>query len=115
MRSGRHPTEFYSELWRTILDGNVWHGELINRRKDGSLYYEEQTVTPVRNQFGEITHFVAIKQDITERIRHQEESAHFLQQLQAQTEQLTQIMRSVPEGVLLLLSLIHISEPTRPY
>ncbi len=108
VRSGRHPTEFYSELWRTILDGNVWHGELINRRKDGSLYYEEQTVTPVRNQFGEITHFVAIKQDITERIRHQEESAHFLQQLQAQTEQLTQIMRSVPEGVLLLDPQAHI-------
>ncbi len=102
VRSGMHPTDFYQDLWQTILDGRVWHGELINRRKDGSLYHEEQTITPVRNNEGEIIHFVAIKQDISQRIRHQEESLKLMHQVQAQAEQLTQIIRSVPEGVLLL-------------
>ncbi|HRW47425.1 MAG: PAS domain S-box protein [Caldilinea sp.] len=102
VRSGKHPGDFYQELWHTILDGKVWRGELINRRKDGSFYHEEQTITPVRNAGGQITHFVAIKQDVSQRVRHQEESFKLMWQMRAQAEQLTQIIRSVPEGVLLL-------------
>ncbi len=102
VRSGKHPNDFYQDLWQTILDGRVWHGELINRRKDGSLYHEEQTITPVRNAEGQITHFVAIKQDISQRIHHQEESLKLMRRMRAQAEQLTQIIHSVPEGVLLL-------------
>jgi diguanylate cyclase (GGDEF)-like protein/PAS domain S-box-containing protein len=67
MRSGQHSLEFYKALWDTILSGQVWRGELINRRKDGSFYPEEQTITPVNDNRGRISHFVAIKQDITER------------------------------------------------
>jgi two-component system cell cycle sensor histidine kinase/response regulator CckA len=67
LRSGRHDQAFYQNLWRTILSGQVWRGETINRRKDGSLYTEEQAITPVRDASGEIRHFVAVKQDITER------------------------------------------------
>ena len=66
LKSGKHDAGFYAELWRTIKAGNVWHGELINRRKDGSLYTEEMTITPVRNAAGETSHFIAIKQDVTE-------------------------------------------------
>jgi two-component system, cell cycle sensor histidine kinase and response regulator CckA len=65
VRSGAHAPEFYAELWHTILAGNVWRGEMTNRRKDGTLYPEEMTVTPVRDASGEIAHFVAIKQDLT--------------------------------------------------
>ncbi len=54
-------------MWGTILAGNVWRGETTNRRKDGSLYIEEQTITPVRNEAGQLSHFIAIKQDVTER------------------------------------------------
>ena len=54
-------------MWKTILGGQPWHGELINKRKDGSLYPEELTITPVTDPAGQITHFIAIKQDITER------------------------------------------------
>ena len=57
---------FYRNLWETILAGKVWHGELINRRKNGSLYYEEQIITPVIDQNGKITNFISIRQDITE-------------------------------------------------
>lgn len=67
MRSGQHGKAFYQSLWDTIRAGRVWNGELINRRKDGSFYPEEQTITPVRDDQGRISHFVAIKQNITER------------------------------------------------
>jgi PAS domain S-box-containing protein len=67
VRSGEHRTEFYETMWKTILAGNVWQGELINRRKDGTLYDEYMSITPVRDATGTITHFVAVKQDITER------------------------------------------------
>jgi PAS domain S-box-containing protein len=66
-KSGKHPDEFYADLWKTVLAGNVWRGEMINRRKDGSLYYEELIITPVLGVDGAPSHFVAIKQDITER------------------------------------------------
>ncbi len=69
LKSGKHEPEFYEELWDTILAGRVWQGETINRRKDSSLYIEEQTIAPVVNEQGEITHFIGIKQDITARKR----------------------------------------------
>lgn len=67
LRSGQHDETFYEERWRTILAGNVWKGELINRRKDGSLYTQEETITPVLNSSGDMSHFVVIQQDISAR------------------------------------------------
>ncbi len=67
VRSGLHNRLFYGEMWNTILAGKVWQGELVNRRKSGVLYTQEETITPVRNPAGEITHFIAIQQDISER------------------------------------------------
>ena len=72
VNSGIHDQSFFENLWNTILDGQVWHGEITNRRKDGTLYHEEQTITPVRDAQGTITHFVAIKQDISERRQREE-------------------------------------------
>ncbi len=71
LKSGRHEPAFYHDLWQTILSGQTWRGEFINRRKDGSLYYGEQTITPVRAQGGPITHFIGIMNDVTAR-RHAE-------------------------------------------
>ncbi len=67
VKSGLQNQGFYKELWDTILSGKVWRGEVVNRRKDGSLFNQEMTITPVRSEQGEITHFIAIKQDISER------------------------------------------------
>ncbi|MEQ2006851.1 MAG: PAS domain S-box protein [Limisphaerales bacterium] len=67
LKSGEHDNAFYQNLWATILHGEVWHGEIVNRRKDGSLYTEDTVITPVKDEHGETTHFVAIKQDITEK------------------------------------------------
>ena len=67
LKSGKHDQALYKSLWKTILAGEVWHGEMINRRKDGTLYPEEMTITPMKDPRGEITHFIAVKQDITKR------------------------------------------------
>ena len=69
LKSGKHGRDFYRNMWRTILSGNTWRSEMVNRRKDGLLYDEETTITPVRNEAGKITHFIGIKLDITERKR----------------------------------------------
>ncbi|MEO8355398.1 MAG: PAS domain S-box protein, partial [Chloroflexota bacterium] len=69
---GRHDAGYYRQMWETIYQGQVWQGETINRRKDGTLYVEEQTITPVRADHGQISHFIAIKQDITERKQAEE-------------------------------------------
>ena len=67
LKSGRHSVAFYGELWCTISSGRVWQGELINRRKDGTLYHEEMQITPVHGSNGEISSYIAIKRDVTER------------------------------------------------
>lgn len=67
VNSGQHARQFFEEMWATIRSGKVWQGEIVNRRKDGTLLVEETLITPVRNLDGNIAHFVAIKQDITQR------------------------------------------------
>lgn len=67
LKSERHGPELYQDLRATIMAGKTWHGEMVNRRKDGELYPEEQTITPVLDEDGRIRHFICIKQDITER------------------------------------------------
>ena len=67
LNSGKHNADFFRALWNTILTGRVWQGELINRRKDGTLYNEEMTITPIQGTNGGISHFIAVKQDITKR------------------------------------------------
>ncbi|WP_372932245.1 sensor histidine kinase [Mariniphaga sediminis] len=66
--SGQHPKDFYSSLWNTIKKGQVWSQRIVNKRKDGTLYHEEETITPVLDDHGAIAQFIAIKQDISEKI-----------------------------------------------
>ncbi|OGP23813.1 MAG: hypothetical protein A2038_13450 [Deltaproteobacteria bacterium GWA2_57_13] len=86
LKSGTQDQPFYGNLWNTILSGRVWSGEIVNRRKDGVLYTEEQTVTPVRDAQGEVTHFIAIKQNITERKRADKERARLISVMEATTD-----------------------------
>jgi two-component system cell cycle sensor histidine kinase/response regulator CckA len=66
LKSGVHPEALYKDMWNTLLKGHVWHGEVVNRRKDATLYTEEMSITPVLDDLGVITHFIAIKQDVTQ-------------------------------------------------
>ncbi|MDG4553616.1 MAG: EAL domain-containing protein [Candidatus Competibacter sp.] len=69
LKSGQTSREQYKRLWQTITGGGEWYGEFRNRRKDGTLYWESATIAPIRDEQGLITHFVAIKEDITQRKR----------------------------------------------
>jgi len=69
LRSGEQGPEVYQELWQTILAGNVYRGILVNRKKNGELYYVEENICPVRDGQGQITHFVSNGRDLTERLR----------------------------------------------
>lgn len=73
IKSGKQDREFYRVLWNTILAGKVWQGEIVNKRKDGTLYTEDMAIAPVRGDHGAITHFVAVKQDVTDRKSLQEQ------------------------------------------
>ena len=66
LKSGAHSPEFYQELWETISTGDVWQGEFINRKKNGALYWESAIITPVKDRNNKITHYLAIKDDVTE-------------------------------------------------
>jgi PAS domain S-box-containing protein len=77
LKSGSQSKEFYNELWRTISAGRVWSGEIINRRKDDTVYTEEMSIAPVRAGSGEIASYIAIKQDISKR-REAEDAQRFL-------------------------------------
>ncbi|MBW2408383.1 MAG: PAS domain S-box protein, partial [Deltaproteobacteria bacterium] len=67
LKSGNLPETYYKELWQTILSGNVWQGEFINRKKSGEEFWESASISPIVDDEGEITHFVAVKADITDR------------------------------------------------
>lgn len=73
LKTGVHDDDFYKNLWKTILAGDLWQGEFNNRKKNGETYWEHTLIAPVRGAKGEITHFVAIKEDITESRRAAEE------------------------------------------
>jgi PAS domain S-box-containing protein len=67
LKSGNHPDSFYKDLWDTILSGKTWRGELLNRKKNAEEFWESTSISAIKNEEGEITHFVAVKQDITDR------------------------------------------------
>lgn len=71
--AGHTRNEVYEDLWQTILSGRVWRGEVRNRRKSGEEYWEYMAVSPLRDRFGRISHFVAVREDVTERKGREED------------------------------------------
>ncbi len=65
MKSGNQDSDFYKTLWTTLISGDVWQGELLNKHKNGTLYWESATISPIKDNNGKTTHYVAIKEDIT--------------------------------------------------
>ena len=83
LKSGEKPSEAYKELWDTVLSGETWRGEFHNKRKNGELYWEQASISPIRNEKGDIISIVAVKEDITA----QKEAADEKAKLQAQLQQ----------------------------
>jgi PAS domain S-box-containing protein len=97
LKSGRHSPGFYEELWKTIRSGQVWFGEVVNRRKDGTLYGEEMRITPVKAANGEVVSYIAIKHDVTGR-REAEEVQGFLAAIVESSEDA--IVAYTPAGII---------------
>jgi nitrogen fixation negative regulator NifL len=95
LKSGKQDQAFYQNMWDTILAGKIWHDTLINRRKDGTFNHEDMTITPIRDNSGKRTHFVAIKHDITEKTLAQEA-------LQASELRYRRLFESAKDGILIL-------------
>jgi PAS domain S-box-containing protein len=82
LKSGQMPREVYRELWDTILAGNEWRGEFHNKRKSGEPYWELASISPIKDDLGQITHFVGVKEDITVRKRLEAEREGLIAELQ---------------------------------
>jgi PAS domain S-box-containing protein len=76
LNSGLQSEQFYQDLWTDILAGKIWHTELVNKKKDGTLYTEEMTITPLLDDKGEVEYFIAIKQDVTARKQFEDALSH---------------------------------------
>ena len=74
LKSGKHDAEFYRQMWATLTAGQVWRGHLINKRKNGTLYEEEATISPVFDAAGKIINFVAVKRDVTREVVLEEQN-----------------------------------------
>jgi len=98
LKSSQQAPAFYKDLWATIRTGKTWRGQLINRRKDGSLYTEEMTITPVRDAGGAIANYIAIKQDVTNR-KAELEAREFLASIVESTDDA--IIGRTPDGAIL--------------
>jgi PAS domain S-box-containing protein len=82
LKSSKQGIDFYKELWDTLTAGGTWKGRFVNKKKDGSLFEEEATISPVRNLSGDVTHYVAVKRDVTEQLRT-EKQLHQAQKMEA--------------------------------
>lgn len=90
LKSGRQQDGFYKELWGTITSGKTWHGNFENRRKDGTMYWESATISPVFDADGKVCRFIAVKENITERVEAQEALAR-------EHDKLLQVLRAASE------------------
>ena len=72
LKSGAHDTAFYQKLWQTVLSGQIFRGMSVNKKKDGTFYYEEKTITPVKDSNGTITHLISTGKDVTERVEREQ-------------------------------------------
>lgn len=88
LASGETAPEVYRHLWDTLLRGEAWRGELKNRRRDGTFYWESEVISPVRNDAGEISHFVAVKEDVSARKEAEEEVQQLAEELAEKNREL---------------------------
>ncbi len=80
LKSGQHSVEFYTEMWKTLRTGAPWHGELANKKKNGEIYWEMATISPVQDETGVVRHYVAVKDDISARKNAERQAAQLLQE-----------------------------------
>lgn len=103
VKSGLTPPETYTQMWNTILAGNSWRGQLLNRKKTGELFWVETTISSIKNQAGEITQFLAVQEDISEQKRLEAEILRYTTQLEKMVEERTDQLRRAKEQIEIIL------------
>jgi two-component system NtrC family sensor kinase len=103
LNSGLHPREFFESMWQTIAGGQVWHGEIRNRRRDGSYYWVDSTIVPFLDSTGRPTRYIAIRTDISVRKQMEESlqdiNVELQQRVNERTEALSQAMRQLEADI----------------
>ena len=107
LQAGTMPREFFTQMWETLAAGKEWKGELHNRCKNGALYWESAAISPIRDAHGEVTHYLAIKEDITARKRMEEE-------LRENEHLQRTLMESLPVGVIIIDAKTRVIERVNP-
>lgn len=101
LTSGEMPPEGYADLWRTITSGKDWHGDFHNKRKDGSLYWESATISPLTDKNGSITGYLAVKEDITEQKANEQRIQQLFQQVEQAKQEWEQTLDHLHDFIIL--------------
>ncbi|MCP5158004.1 MAG: PAS domain S-box protein [Gammaproteobacteria bacterium] len=99
LKSGHQSDELYQELWKTIAAGHEWHGELCNKRKNGEVYWESASISPIRDSWGQVINYLAIKEDITDRKQIEEELQRRTEEAQAANQAKSQFLANISHEV----------------
>ena len=98
LSSGVQPKEYYAQLWKTITSGKTWHGQFQNKAKNGHLFWEQVTITPIKNKEGKIINYLAIKEDITDRKIAEKKLKNAFEIIKEKEAYLSTILKTSEEG-----------------
>ena len=98
LNSGKQPKEYYAEMWKIITAGKTWHGEFQNKSKCGTIFWEQVTITPIKNEIGEIINYLAVKEDITKRKKIEDNLKIAFQLIKENEDYLSNILKITNEG-----------------
>jgi PAS domain S-box-containing protein len=98
LKSGNQPKQFYTHLWKTISSGKTWSGEFCNKTKKGDLFWEQATITPIKNNEGKIINYLAVKEDISDRKESEKKLNEAFEILKNSEDYLSTILESMNEG-----------------
>ena len=100
LSAGKHSKDFYKQLWTTVLSGNTWEGVFYNKKKNGQLYWEYAVITPVKDKSNRIINFVAVKEDITDKINKEQQLNEYKEKLEQLVEERTSELQKVNNELL---------------
>ena len=102
LSSGKQPKEFYSNLWQTITAGKIWNGEFQNKAKNGNLYWERTTITPIKNEAGEISSYLAIKEDISKKKEAEEKLQKAAEEIEKSEKKFRELFEKSGDAILII-------------